>query len=117
MMDRCYDPCNPKYSRYGARGILVCPRWHNFKNFFTDMGHPPKGMSIDRINNDGNYEPKNVRWASQLTQQNNRANNRWLTIRGKTKLVTEWAAISGISSKIIRQRIDRDGFSPEESIE
>lgn len=117
MMDRCYNPSNKKYPRYGGRGIKVCTRWHNFKLFFSDIGHPPKPeLSLDRIQTDGDYEQNNVRWASQKTQQNNRNNNRVLIINGTSRTVNEWSVISGISPKVIRQRIDRDGLSGSDAI-
>lgn len=113
MMGRCYNKSAKKYPRYGGRGISVCPRWHKFENFFQDMGHPPNNLSIDRIDTDGDYTPENCRWADQKTQQNNRANTRYISAFGETKKITEWADKTGINSKIIRQRIDRDGLTAE----
>lgn len=72
MMKRCYNVKNPSYFYYGSRGIKVCKRWQKFENFFVDMGKRPENMSIDRINNDGNYEPKNCRWATHSEQQKNK---------------------------------------------
>lgn len=76
MLQRCYNQNNPKYHRYGGRGITVCDRWReSFKNFYADIGDKPEGMSIDRRDNDGNYEPSNCRWATPKEQSNNKHNN------------------------------------------
>lgn len=70
MKDRCSNPNNKNYKYYGGRGIKVCDRWVNsFENFYEDMGDKPKGLVIDRINNDGNYEPNNCRWVT-ITENN-----------------------------------------------
>jgi hypothetical protein len=79
MKQRCYNPKNPHYSRYGARGIVVCERWlHSFANFYADMGPKPDGKTLDRKDNDGNYEKDNCQWSTPKEQQNNRSStNVW----------------------------------------
>lgn len=75
MKQRCLNPNTKEYKWYGARGIRVCERWMKFENFLKDMGRRPKGLTLDRKNTDGNYEPTNCRWASMKVQENNRRNS------------------------------------------
>lgn len=92
MRDRCYNSNNKLYKYYGARGVVVCDRWiESFGNFYNDMGKcPPHCSSVERIDNDGNYEPSNCKWATRDEQANNKRNNRQITIDGVTKTLAQW---------------------------
>lgn len=98
---RCYDPKCNYYHNYGGRGIRVCERWlDGFENFFADMGPKPSPKhSIDRIDNNGNYEPDNCRWALKQEQDNNRRTNRFITHNGVTLTLTQWARRLGVSPR------------------
>ncbi len=76
MRQRCQNPNHPDYEDYGGRGIKVCKRWKDFVNFLTDMGERPEGLTLDRINNDGNYEPDNCRWATLKQQAQNQRDHK-----------------------------------------
>jgi hypothetical protein len=116
MKGRCLNPKKAKYNTYGARGITVCPRWMVFKNFLADMGiSPGLGFSIERVNNDGNYEPSNCRWATAREQQNNRKNNHRVTINGKTDTVTQWCRVFGIPPTAVFKRI-AEGWDEEAAL-
>lgn len=105
MMDRCYRETHKFFYNYGGRGIEVCSRWHDFKNFVKDMSPRPAGKSLDRINNDGHYSPKNCKWSTQKEQMRNTRINRMITHNGKTQCLVDWAEEVGIDHRIIRNRM------------
>lgn len=117
MLARCATLSHKSFHNYGGRGIKVCPRWLNsFENFYADMGdRPSEKHSLDRINNDGNYEPGNCKWSTQREQTRNTRRNRRLTFRGKTQCVTAWAEELGVSITAIRDRLSR-GWSDERAL-
>jgi hypothetical protein len=104
---RCYDPNVERYRDYGGRGIKVVERWHNFENFRDDVGKRPEGMTIERIDNNGDYGPDNFRWATRQEQSYNKRNNRLASYNGKTKCVAEWIAISGLSRWVVTDGLNR----------
>jgi hypothetical protein len=107
---------SPKYHNYGGRGIRMCERWLNsFEAFLYDMGPSPKGTSIDRIDNNGNYEPGNCRWATSQEQQRNRRVTVLISIGTLQKTAAEWAEVSGVPADRISSRIKR-GWEPERAV-
>jgi hypothetical protein len=116
MLSRCTNPMDKAYHYYGGRGISVCDRWSSFKNFFEDMGRSTSDVhSIDRINNDGNYEPGNCRWATVKEQRRNKRDNRILTINGERRTLAEWVEKAGAIYKTAHNRL-RMGWSPQEAV-
>jgi hypothetical protein len=118
MLNRCLDSEGYNYKCYGGRGITVCERWsseNGFANFLADMGEKPKGMIIDRKNKNGNYEPRNCRWATRTQQARNRHDTITLTRDGETHPLAEWAELLGIKSGTIHMRLWR-GCSDEEAL-
>jgi hypothetical protein len=115
MTIRCQNPNYHSFKNYGGRGIKVCERWSEFENFLTDMGPRPKGTSLDRINNDGNYEPGNCRWATKKTQDNNRRTCKPVTFKGRTLPVSEWAKELGLNHITLRTRLSR-GWSIDDAL-
>lgn len=110
MMDRCEWGGNARaYESYGKRGIRVCAEWHSFDRFFADMGHPPEGTSLDRIDNNGLYSPMNCRWATRLEQALNTSRTRRVIVSGKETTVFELCAQHRISRKAVRARAQRRG--------
>lgn len=117
MLDRCYRAKCKEYRYYGARGITVCDRWHtSFEAFFADMGRCPSGLTLDRADTNGNYEPLNCRWASATVQSANRRNMRLVMVGGERMSVSEAAKRAGVSRVTLQRRINR-GMSIDEAIE
>lgn len=113
MLTRCNNPHYKEYHLYGGRGIKVCDRWQgSFDNFLSDMGERPKGMSLDRIDNEGHYTPENCHWATGFEQANNKRNNVILEYHGRRQTAPQWARELGISVRNIYSR-RRSGWSDE----
>lgn len=118
MKDRCLNPSHKQYKHYGGRGIKVCDRWLNdFDAFVFDMSPRPDNHSIERRDNNGNYEPNNCYWATTRTQNRNRRPEfqRLLTLNGETLLLADWADRLGVDRRIIHQRLVI-GWSVEEAL-
>lgn len=105
MKNRCENPKSSMYKYYGGKGIKVCERWNTFTNFLTDMGERPIKKSIDRINNDGNYEPGNCRWATNFEQSRNTNRNHIIFHNGKSHCLSDWAALLNIPHKTLSNRL------------
>lgn len=116
MLGRCTNTSNSRYSYYGSRGIKVCPRWMIFENFFADMGlRPSPKHSLDRINNSGNYEPGNCRWATRSQQNRNQRRIKLISFGGKSLCISAWADELGIKGRIISDRL-RLGWTVEKAL-
>lgn len=121
MLTRCYNQKSESYKYYGARGIKVCERWLNsFENFFMDMGNRPSlRLTLDRIDNDGNYEPSNCRWATYSQQRNNqRVSNKttFIEYNGTTKRLVDWASLLQIKYQTLYSRVVVKRMSGEDAI-
>jgi hypothetical protein len=107
MKARCYNQNDKAYANYGGRGITVCNKWKDsFETFYADMGSKPKGTTLDRINNDGNYEPSNCKWSSMSEQGRNRRTNRLIEYKKEIKTIVEWSEELNIPYSAIRNRLD-----------
>ena len=116
-MQRCYNEKCADYKFYGGRGIKVCDRWRkSFDNFLVDMGLRPEGMTLDRIDVNGDYTPENCKWSTRKQQTANRRTTVTLTYNGETKTLTEWAEITGISYGTLKARKQRLKYSDEECL-
>ena len=115
MKTRCNNPNASNYHDYGGRGISVCDRWNDFAAFYEDMGDAENGMTLERIDTNGNYEPDNCRWATMKEQGSNKRNNVLITANGKTQNVMQWAEETGIDHSTIRRRL-RLGWNPVKAV-
>jgi len=116
MRSRCTNTNRKCYADYGARGIKVCERWDSFENFYSDMGKRPTSKhSIERDDVNGDYEPSNCRWATQVEQANNKTNSVYYTYKGTTKTFANWMRILSISRTHFGRMIKRMTF--EEIVE
>lgn len=104
MRERCSDPANVGFPRYGGRGIRVCERWAKFENFLADMGEAPRGHTLERRDNDGHYQPDNCEWATRTIQANNRRSSVHLTFNGRTMTIAQWGRELGISQLLLAKR-------------
>jgi len=108
MLARCGNPKNPRYSRYGGRGISVCKRWLKFENFLADMGDPPTSHhTLDRKDNDGHYNKRNCRWATQTMQARNTSANRKVRFQGMFIPLVEQCERARLPYKTVHQRLKR----------
>lgn len=115
MRTRCNNPKALYFKDYGGRGITVCERWSKFENFLADMGERPGNLQIDREDNNGNYEPGNVRWVTCSVNGRNKRDTRFLTVDGVTKCLAEWAEVKKINAAVILKRI-LHGWSVENAV-
>jgi hypothetical protein len=112
--ERCFNLNDKRFPLYGGRGITMCAEWRaDFAAFIRDMGpRPSPKHTIDRIDNDGHYEPGNCRWVLNAVQQRNRRDLRWVTFRGETRILSDWAAHLGVPKWILFGRV-RLGWTVE----
>ena len=118
MISRCKNPKNRNYDRYGGRGIIVCDEWQDFWSFVKwsdSIGGRPNNCTLDRIDNNGNYEPENCRWADWRTQTTNKSSNVYIEYNGVSKTITEWCEELNIHTRTLNNRINR-GWSIERAL-
>lgn len=118
MKTRCHTPTAWEYKNYGARGIIICDEWRNdFKAFYDwSMSHGyTDELTIDRIDNNGNYYPENCRWVTRTIQNRNQRNSRYLTFKGQTKHLFDWADELGINRNTLASRLHK-GWSIERAL-
>ena len=116
MVRRCRDKSAKNWPAYGGRGIKVCARWAaSFTNYETDIGQRPSGMSLGRIDNDGHYEPSNVRWETAMQQHRNTTRNVFLEFQGEKMCARDWSKRLGINPSTLTSRL-LSGWSAERAL-
>lgn len=116
IIQRCHNPNSPAFLNYGGRGIKVCERWRkSYESFLNDMGRCPFGFTIERKNNNGDYEPENCCWDTRIKQGRNRRNNKIFTVRGITGCMSELAECFGIGTRTVWHRIRKARWSVEDA--
>ena len=106
MLQRTMNPKDPSWHKYGGRGIKVCERWLTFENFLADMCERPEGTTIEREDNNGNYEPDNCKWATSKEQANNTRQNVVIEFQGQRKTLAQWVETTGLSRKALDWRLN-----------
>jgi hypothetical protein len=116
--ERCFNPNSEKYPWYGARGITMCEEWKNdFSAFLRDMGECPEGLTIDRIDPNGHYEPGNCRWATDPEQRRTRTDNVWVEHEGQRMILTDFAALMGVDYQNLQWHVHRMGRDPHKAVD
>lgn len=119
MIARCSNPNDSSFKNYGGREIKVCKRWSNkkngFQNFLSDMGEIPRGLTLDRINNNKEYSPKNCKLSTMKEQERNKRDNHLIPYNDKNLCLAEWSEISGIKQETIRKRL-KHGWSIKKAL-
>ena len=117
MKSRCANPNVASFGRYGGRGISVCEEWLEYARFqvWADTNGYRSGLTLDRIDNDGNYEPGNCQWVSRSRQANNRTSSRLVAYRGEIKSIADWSRTTGLAAGVIWKRLNR-GWSAERAL-
>jgi hypothetical protein len=113
---RCRNANNPDFKDYGGRGVSFYSGWDSFQVFLADMGHRPPGHTLDRIDNQGNYEPGNCRWATPSTQQANKRDNQVVIYQGRTMILADLARETGVPYQRLHERIVRRGWDVERAV-
>jgi len=118
MLERCYNPKHASYGNYGGRGIRVYGPWHtSFLDFLGEVGpKPPGSFSLDRIDNNGDYEPGNIRWADRKEQGRKTRRNHYVTFQGTTRCIAEWAEVLGINVNTLYARFLTMHWTPERAL-